>query len=152
MPITDFEVEPLLKEFGENLIADIKYEMQNQGLGGSNLEKSLDYQIKDNTITVTAAPYLKWAQIGRDKGKVPYEFEKILETWIVANGIRPHHGTITEFANAIKWKTIKEGSYMWRNPTSRRDVVTRPIEENLEWLENQIGVEVLKMFTFEPEA
>lgn len=146
MAITDFEVEPLLKEFGENLIADIKQEMQSQGLRGSNLEKSLDYEIKDNEITVTSAPYLRWAQTGRDKGRVPWEFEKILENWIVANGIKPKNGTITEFANAIKWKTIKEGSYMWRHPDARRDFITQPIEENLEWLENQIGVQIVEQF------
>lgn len=138
--------EDTLEEFANNLIADIKYEMQNQGLGGSDLEKSLDYEVKGNRVTVTAAPYLKYAQKGRGSGKVPRDFTEILETWIVKNGIKPATGNITQFANAIKWKTIKEGSYLWRHPAERRDVVTQPIEENLEWLEQQAIINIKQQF------
>lgn len=146
MALTDFEIEPLLKEFGANLVADIQHEMQQQGLGDSNLYKSLEYKVDGNEIEVTAAPYFRWAQTGRDKGKVPWNFTEILETWITSRGIRPKDGTITDFANRIKWKTIKEGSNMWRHPEQRRDVVTRPLEENLEWLENQAVTDIMRQF------
>lgn len=144
MPITDFEIESTLTEFGNNLIADIQTQMQEQGLGQSDLIKSLEYEINDNRITVTAAPYYKYAQTGRGPGKVPYDFKDILELWIVKNGIKPKIGTISEFANVIKWKTIKEGSYMFRNPQSQRDFTTQPIEENLDWLEGKIGVDIIQ--------
>lgn len=140
--------EDTLEEFANNLIADIKYEMQNQGLGGSDLEKSLDYEINGDRVTVTAAPYLKYAQKGRGPGKVPRDFTEILETWIVKNGIRPATGNITQFANAIKWKTIKEGSAIYRGDRPERDVVTRPIEENLEWLEQQAFINIMSQFKF----
>lgn len=145
---TDFEIEPLLTEFGNNLIADIKYEMQNQGLGGSDLEKSLEYNIDGGEITVTAAPYLRWAQKGRGPGGVPRNFIDILETWITKNGIRPATGNITQFANNIKWSIIKNGSSIYRGERPERDVVTRPIEENLDWLEGQIAVDIIKQFQF----
>lgn len=140
--------EDTLEEFANNLIADIKYEMQNQGLSGSDLEKSLDYEVNGDRVTVTAAPYLKYAQKGRGPGKVPWDFEKILETWIVKNGIRPATGNITQFANAIKWKTIKEGSAIYRGDRPERDVVTRPIEENLDWLEQQAFINIMSQFQF----
>lgn len=138
--------EDTLEEFANNLIADIKYEMQNQGLGGSDLEKSLDYEVNGDRVTVTAAPYLKYAQKGRGPGKVPRDFTEILETWIVKNGIRPATGNITQFANAIKWKTIKEGSAIYRGDRPERDVITRPIEENLEWLEQQAFINIMRQF------
>lgn len=140
--------EDTLEEFANNLIADIKYEMQNQGLGGSDLEKSLDYEVNGDRVTVTAAPYLKYAQKGRGPGKVPRDFTEILETWIVKNGIRPATGNITQFANAIKWKTIREGSAIYRGDRPERDVVTRPIEENLEWLEQQAFINIMSQFQF----
>lgn len=140
--------EDTLEEFANNLIADIKYEMQNQGLGGSNLEKSLDYEVNGDRVTVTAAPYLKYAQKGRGPGKVPRDFTEILETWIVKNGIRPATGNITQFANAIKWKTIREGSAIYRGDRPERDVITRPIEENLEWLEQQAFINIMSQFQF----
>lgn len=140
--------EDTLEEFANNLIADIKYEMQNQGLGGSDLEKSLDYEVNGDRVTVTAAPYLKYAQKGRGPGKVPRDFTEILETWITKNGIRPATGNITQFANAIKWKTIKEGSAIYRGDRPERDVVTRPIEENLDWLEQQAFINIMSQFQF----
>ena len=140
--------EDTLEEFANNLIADIKYEMQNQGLGGSDLEKSLDYEVNGDRVTVTAAPYLKYAQKGRGPGKVPRDFTEILETWIVKNGIRPATGNITQFANAIKWKTIREGSAIYRGDRPERDVITRPIEENLEWLEQQAFINIMSQFQF----
>lgn len=140
--------EDTLEEFANNLIADIKYEMQNQGLGGSDLEKSLDYEVNGDRVTVTAAPYLKYAQKGRGPGKVPRDFTEILETWIVKNGIRPATGNITQFANAIKWKTIREGSAIYRGDRPERDIVTQPIEENLEWLEQQAFINIMSQFQF----
>lgn len=140
--------EDTLTEFANNLIADIKYEMQNQGLGGSNLEKSLDYEVKGDRVTVTAAPYLKYAQKGRGPGGVPRNFTEILETWITSRGLKPEKGTITDFANAIKYRTIKDGSYLYRHPDKQRDVLTTPIDENLDWLEGQLIVDVIKQFRF----
>lgn len=138
--------EDTLQEFANNLVADIKYEMQNQGLGGSNLEKSLEYEVKGNEVIVTAAPYLKYAQRGRGPGGTPRNFIDILETWITSRGIKPKSGNITQFANAIKWKIIKEGSSIYRGERPERDVITKPLEENLEWLENQAIINIKQQF------
>lgn len=139
--------EDTLEEFANNLIADIKYEMQNQGLGGSDLEKSLDYEVNGDRVTVTAAPYLKYAQKGRGPGFTPRNFvSNILEPWIVKNGLKPNKGTITDFAWAIKKTIEKRGSSIFRRERPERDVVTRPMEENLEWLEQQAFINVMKQF------
>lgn len=144
--LTDFQIEPLLVEFGNNLIADIRTEMQNQGLGDSNLSKSLEYEVDVNEIKVTAAPYLKYAEKGRGPGKVPYKFEDILLDWMHRYNIKPKYGTDAQFANAIKWKTIKEGSSIFRGDRRERDFTTIPIDTNLEWLEKQIGIEYVTWF------
>jgi len=136
-----------LTEFANNLIADIQYEMQNQGLGGSDLEKSLEYQVNDNRVTVTAAYYLPYAEKGRGPGHTPRNFIEILETWITKNGIKPTSGTITDFAWAIK-KTIEQrGSSIFRGDRPERDVTTVPVEENLDELKKKIATTVLESYT-----
>lgn len=138
--------EPILTEFANNLIADIQYQMDEQGLGDSDLKKSLEYEVDGNHVVVTAAPYLKYAQRGRGPGGTPRNFIDILETWITKNGIKPKNGNITQFANAIKWKTIKEGSSIWRGERPERDVVTEPLDVNLEWLGQEFYVTLMKQF------
>lgn len=140
------DLTEILKEFGSNLVTDIQYEMEKQGLGESNLSKSLEYEVNGNEVTVTSAPYLRWAEKGRGPGKVPYKFEDILLDWMERYHITPKYGTETQFANAIKWKTIKEGSSIYRGERPERDFTTEPIDKNLEWLEEQAATFVLTRF------
>ena len=136
-----------LTEFANNLIADIQYEMDNQGLGGSDLSKSLDYTVDGNRVTVTAAHYLPYAEKGRGPGFTPRNFINILETWITKNGIKPTSGTITDFAWAIKKTIEKRGSAIFRGDRPERDVTTVPIEENLDELKKKIGMTVIESYT-----
>lgn len=133
------DVKEVLEEFGDNLITDIRYNMSDYGLGRSNLAKSLEYEIGDSSFKLYADSYWSYAQKGREPGRVPYNFEEILEEWIVANGIKPKNGGITQFANAVKWKTIKEGSYLYRHPEQQRDFIGDAIDVNLEQLEKSLA-------------
>lgn len=134
----------ILKEFGENTIADIKYKMGSYGLGDSALAKSLDYEIDGTEIKITAAGYYPYAEKGRGPGGVPRNFEDILETWIVSRGIKPKDGNISKFASAICWNTIKHGSSLYRNSEKQRDFDSEAIEENLNWLRSKVGVFLLE--------
>lgn len=139
-------IQDTLVQFGDNLTHDIAQEMNTQGLVGSSLENSLDYNIDGNRIVVTSAPYLKYAQRGRGPGGVPWHFTDILLNWMNKYNIHATDGNDERFANAIKWKTIKEGSAIWRGERPERDFVSRPIERNLEWLERTCLVDIAEQF------
>lgn len=138
--------EDTLEEFANNLISDIRVEMQNEGLGNSNLAASLDYEVKGDRVTVTAAPYLKYAQKGRGPGGVPWDFKNILLNWMQRYNIHANDGDDERFAESIKWKTIKEGSAIWRGVRPERDFISEPIENNIEWLEERAFINIMNQF------
>lgn len=138
--------EDTLEEFALNLISDIREEMAKEGLGSSNLAASLEYEVKGDRVTVTSAPYLKYAQKGRGRGGVPWDFKNILLNWMQRYNVHAKDGDDERFANAIKWKTIKSGSSIWRGVRAPRDFVDEPIDENLEWLERQAIVSFKRFF------
>lgn len=137
--MTDFT--QILQEFAENTIADIRYNMAAYGMADSNLAKSLSAEIEGNEVKITAAGYWDYAQKGRPAGKVPYNFQDIIATWAVGRGIRPPD--LMKFANAVKWKTIREGSSLYRHPENQRDFIGDAIEVNLEQLKGQVGVFIM---------
>lgn len=138
--------EDTLQEFANNLISDIKDEMHNQGLNGSSLENSLNYEVNGAHVVVTAAPYLKYAQRGRGPGGTPRNFIDILMNWMDKYNVHDKDGNDERFAQAIKWKTIKEGSSIWRGVRPERDFVSKPLEDNLEWLEQQAIINIKQQF------
>ena len=138
------DVKDVLKEFGDNLIADIRYKMSDYGLDRSDLAKSLEYEIDGNSFKLYSDSYWTYAQKGRGPGRVPYNFEEILEDWIVANGIKPQTN-ITQFANAIKWKTIKEGSSIYRGDRPERDFLGNAVDVNLEELGKSLTVALVDL-------
>lgn len=138
--MTDFT--EILKEFAANTIADIRYQMGQYGMSDSALAKSLNAEVDGNEVVITAAGYWDYAQKGRPAGRVPYNFQDIIATWAVGRGIRPPD--LMKFANAVKWKTIKEGSHLYRNPSEQRDFAGDAIEVNLEELKKQVAVHILE--------
>lgn len=139
------DVKDVLKEFGENLIADIRYNMSDYSMGKGNLAKSLEYETDGNSFKLYANDYWTYAQKGRGPGRVPYDFTEILEDWIVKNGIKPKNGNITQFANAIKYKTIREGSSIYRGDRPERDFLGNAVEINLEGLEKSLAVALVNL-------
>ena len=137
--MTDFT--EILREFGDNVCADIRMQMAQYGLGDSALAKSVAYEVEGNEIKITAANYYDYSEKGRGPGNVPYNFEDIVAAWTVGRGIRPPD--LMEFSNAVKWRTIKDGSYLYRHPEKQRDFDSTPIQENLDWLKGQVGVFIM---------
>lgn len=135
--------EETLKEFAESTIEDIRYNMSHYDMRDSNLSKSLEYTISGNNVKIYAAPYFKYAEVGRGPGGVPRNFTEILENWIVSHGIKPKT-SLTEFANAIKWKTIKHGSSIYRGERPNRDFIGDAIKENIDILQDTCTHAVVK--------
>lgn len=137
--MTDFT--ELLKSFGENVCTDIRMQMAQYGLVDSDLAKSVSYEVNGNEVKITANSYYDYAEKGRGPGNVPYKFEDIVSAWAVGRGIRPPD--LMKFASAVKWRTIRDGSYLYRHPEKQRDFDSDAIQENLDWLKGQVGVFIM---------
>ncbi len=135
-----------IEGWADKLVKRIQVEMQNQGLNASgNLSNSLEYAISDNQIQVLANSYMLYAEKGRDKGKIPYNFSSILETWIADKHLTvpAQYKTPNQFAWAIAMKIKKYGSNKYRNPSERQDVLTAPMSELLPELNEIINNRVV---------
>ena len=136
-PLVDFN--KILTEFGEKTVNDLRSNLAAEGLANSNLSKSIEYDIDTNQITITANPYWDYAEKGRGPGGVPRNFIDILLDWMQRYGIKPTYGTEVQFANAIKWKIIREGSSIYRGDRPERDFERTALDDNLNWLESQVA-------------
>jgi len=137
--IIDSDTLNKVENWADKLVKRIQVEMQNQGLNASgNLSNSLEYVIEDNHIQILANPYFLYAEKGRDKGKVPWNFTDILETWIADKHVTvpAKFQTPRQFAWAINTKIRKYGSDKYRNPSHRQDVLEKPMSELLPELNN----------------
>lgn len=123
----------------DKLVKRIQVEMHNQGINASGrLSNSLEYTIEDNHIKVLADNYFLYAEKGRDRGKIPYNFSTILEKWISDKGLAvpAKFQNANQFAWAIAMRIKKYGSSKYRNPSQRQDVVGAPLNELLPELNN----------------
>lgn len=137
--IIDSDTLNKIEGWADKLVKRIQVEMQNQKLNASGqLSNSLEYVIADNHIQVLADRYFLYAEKGRDKGKVPWNFTDILETWIADKHVTVpvKFQTPRQFAWAINTKIRRYGSDKYRNPSHRQDVLEKPMSELLPELNN----------------
>lgn len=139
--IIDSDTLNKVENWADKLVKRIQVEMQNQKLNASGqLSNSLEYSIDNNNIKVLADKYFLYSEKGRDKGKVPWNFTDILETWIADKRlvVPTKFQTPRQFAWAINTKIRKYGSDKYRNPSKRQDVLEKPMSELLPELNNII--------------
>lgn len=139
--IIDADTLNKVEGWADKLVKRIQVEMQNQGINASGkLSNSLEYNVADNQIQVLANNYFLYSEKGRDKGKIPYNFSDLLETWIADKhiSIPSKFKTPRQFAWAIAMKIKRYGSDKYRNPSKRQDVVGTPLSEMLPELNNII--------------
>lgn len=132
--IIDTDTLQKVENWADKLVKRIQVEMQNQGINASGrLSNSLEYSVADNHIQVLADKYFLYAEKGRDKGKVPWNFTDILETWIADKRlvVPAKFQTPRQFAWAINTKIRRYGSDKYRNPSKRQDVLEKPMSELL---------------------
>lgn len=136
----------ILNNWCGKLIEDIRKSMNVNNINASGeLSNSLEYTIKDNGIKFYANDYFEYAEMGRRSGGVPYYFEEILNQWIKNKGIGvpSKFKTSLEFANAIKWKIKKYGSSKYRNPATRVDLLTEPLNDNMPDLDDIVANQIV---------
>lgn len=134
-------IDDILEQFGDRIVNQLHQNLEDEGLGQSNLAQSLTYEVNNGSVEIITAPYWEYAEKGRGPGKTPYNFVDILITWMRQYGISPNKGDERSFAWAIKKKTEKEGS--WRQKHPRDFHYDEVIDENMKWLETELPKDLL---------
>lgn len=133
------DIKTIVDQLADDIIANIKSNLASYGLGDSRLAESLEPEIDGNHLKIYANNYFEFAQVGRGPGKIPNNFIQILEEWIERRNIS-HTGTTRQFANAIAWKTYREGSYIYRNPGEQRDFLSGVLSEPMEKFQDAFNI------------
>lgn len=131
------EIKKTVEKLGEGIVKSIKENMSSYGQGDSNLAKSLRYEANEEKLVVYAADYWDYAQKGRPGGKIPRNFESILEDWIDRHKVS-YDGDKRVFARKVAWNIYHHGTRMWRNGETR-DFVKDAFEKNLGTFESEIS-------------
>lgn len=121
-----------LQDIGENLVVDIRDGIVKYNINASGeLYKSIEYTINGNSVEILSNDYITYAQFGRKKGKVPYNFANIIADWAVKKGVVPAGMTPIEFGWATSTKIKKYGSAKHRGSIPQTDLLEKPIQEAL---------------------
>lgn len=126
-------IETIIDQLADEIIANIRKNMGSYGLGDGNLAKSLEPNINLNNdsarLQILANDYWDYAMEGRGPGGVPNNFTDILSQWVQDRNIQVDD--TRQFVNNVKWKTIREGSYLYRHPEEHRDFLSDVLDEPL---------------------
>lgn len=124
-----------IKESADQLIQDIRREMEDKGINASGrLSSSLEWVVDIDggkiMLHVIADPYFDYAVKGRGPGKVPGNFKDTLKRWIQDKHIA-FNGTIDQFAGGVMYTIRNFGSRRYRD-NDYADVLTVPVERFLD--------------------
>lgn len=102
-------IQYILEAVAEDTAQRLKDNLSRHLGPDSGLSNSLEiqYNAADDSVALLAAHYWQYAEKGRGPGGVPRNFEAIIARWAAKRGIDVS-------PTAVKWKTIKEGSALWR--------------------------------------
>ena len=91
-------------------------------------EQGFEIDVNDTVGQLLGYSYVGVLGTGRRPGKVPTEFVDILKRWAQAKGINfSNEKQFTIWANAVKWKIIREGTKLYRSGI-HQDIFETPIE------------------------
>lgn len=134
-------VKEILSEELEQLKSDIifRHEQAKQ-LASGKTKASFEKKItSDFSGQLLGAGYSGVLERGRKPGGVPKDFVDILKRWAQAKGISfTDEKKFNLWANAVKWKIIKDGSKLYRSGQTE-DIFTTPIEQFSQRLSKRIG-------------
>lgn len=130
----------LLEHIGKILVTSFRAELSRIRLGNSDLAKTLDYQVDNDSVTLLMAEYGIYVDKGRKAGgrKVPI---KNLVQWIKEKNIGS--GNTIQLAYRIQtaiWKTgIKGRPFITQATNSAELIIDKEVEK---WLEEEIDREL----------
>ena len=123
------DVQQILSEELNTLKSDIiiRHEASGQKASGKT-EQGFEIVVSGSVGQLLGYSYVGVLGTGRRPGKVPREFVDILKRWAQAKGISfSNEKQFTIWANAVKWKIIREGTKLYRSGI-HQDIFETPIE------------------------
>lgn len=136
------EIKEVVTKLGEGIVSSIKSNMDSYGQGDSRLAHSLRFEADEEHLTVYAADYFEYAEKGRPGGKIPRDFESILEDWIDRHKVS-YEGDKRVFAKKVAWNIYHHGTRLWRNGEVR-DFIGDAVEKNMEKFEEDISKSLIE--------
>lgn len=132
------EIKKTVEKLGEGIVSSIKENMSSYNQEDSNLAKSLRFEADEESLKIYAADYWDFSQKGRGPGGLPHSWESIMKDWISRHSVK-FDGDERTFIQNVKWKTIREGSRLYRHPSEQRNFLKGVVEKNLEIFEKEIS-------------
>lgn len=113
----------------ETLKAEVIARTDNAGQTATGITKATFATKATETLgQLLGASYAGVLERGRKPGGVPKDFVDILKRWAQAKGLSfSDEKQFNLWANAVKWKIIKEGTKLYRSG-QYEDIFTTPIE------------------------
>ncbi len=124
-------IPDILQEELNQLRTDIIFRHEQAGqVATGKTREALQIQIPNQmTGQLVGFAYSGVLERGRKQGGVPRDFIDILKRWAAAKGISfSDEKQFNLWANAVKWKIIREGTKLYRGG-QREDIFTTPYEE-----------------------
>ena len=133
------DVQQILNEEMQVLEADIILRHEQAGQVASGKTKaSFELKISPFTGQLLGANYVGVLERGRKPGGLPKDFIDILQRWATAKGISfSDEKQFNRWANAVKWKIIREGSKLYRSG-QKQDIFETPIANFQDRFSNRI--------------
>ena len=120
----------ILKEELDILKSDIIVRIENsKQVATGKTKASFETKSTDLNGQLLGASYVGVFERGRKPSGVPRDFIDILKRWAQVKGISfENEEKFNLWANAVKWKMIKEGTKLYRSGQTQ-DIFTTPIEQ-----------------------
>ncbi len=142
----------------------------NQEASGRTIRSLLIEETK-NGARLTGRNYFSTLETGRKEGKIPLDFNEIIQQWILDKGIpfnpipykrqasarwQPKYTAaqrgLMSFAGAIAHKIAKEGTSLYRQG-ERKDIFTEPTQEAIKQIKDKLtGILKLKYNNYESNS
>lgn len=122
------KIEDILNEELEALRSEIITFHERAGQVASGKTKdSFSIETQNFSGQLLGASYAGVLEQGRKPGAVPRYFLDIIKRWAIVKGISiSDEKQFNRWANAVKWKIIKEGTKLYRSKQTL-DIFTTPI-------------------------
>lgn len=124
-------IPDILREELERLRSDIIFRHEQAGqVASGKTREALEVQLHDQTTgQLIGFSYSGVLERGRKPGGVPRDFIDILKRWAAAKGISfSDEKQFNIWANAVKWKIIREGTKLYKSGQTE-DIFSTPYQE-----------------------
>jgi len=133
------DVQEILNDELQILEADVvQRHIQAGQIASGKTKEAFELNVSPLLGQLLGASYVGVLKNGRRPGGVPTNFIDIIKNWAQAKGISfTDEKQFNLWANAVKWKIIREGTKLYRSGQTQ-DIFDTPIEQFNQRLSNRI--------------